>query len=157
VVDERLRAHPSPQRADAAAAMKDAIEACNERWDMEPKPILVDRQRSRRPLALYVLPIPAPAIAANQILTNARAIVLAIDPDSGGPPEPSLIRDVMGLTLSEARLASLIGSGIAPREAAVKLGIAEETARTVLKRVFSKVGVSRQSELAALMATMVLK
>jgi DNA-binding CsgD family transcriptional regulator len=41
---------------------------------------------------------------------------------------------------------------LSPKEAAEKLGIAEETARSVLKRVFSKVGVSRQSELAVLIA-----
>jgi hypothetical protein len=51
------------------------------------------------------------------------------------------------LTLSEARLAALVGSGLRPGQAAVKLGITEETARAALKRAFAKVGVSRQSEL----------
>ena len=37
-------------------------------------------------------------------------------------------------------------------DAAQKLGISEETTRTVLKRVFTKSGISRQSELAALVA-----
>jgi len=37
------------------------------------------------------------------------------------------------------------------------LGITEETARTALKRVFAKVGVSRQSELAALLTKLVLR
>ena len=41
-------------------------------------------------------------------------------------------------------------SECASREAVEELGISEETARTVLERVFSKVGVARQSELAAL-------
>ncbi len=36
------------------------------------------------------------------------------------------------------------------------LGITEETARAVLKHVFSKTGVSRQSELVALLSRMVL-
>jgi hypothetical protein len=36
------------------------------------------------------------------------------------------------------------------------LGIAEETARNLLKRVFSKVGISRQSELAALLSKLVV-
>jgi DNA-binding CsgD family transcriptional regulator len=39
-----------------------------------------------------------------------------------------------------------------PREAAARLGIAEESARTVLKRVFAKIGMSRQSELPALLS-----
>jgi DNA-binding CsgD family transcriptional regulator len=57
---------------------------------------------------------------------------------------------VLGLTPGEARIASPVGSGLLPREAVEELGISEETARTVLERVFSKVGVARQSELAAL-------
>jgi DNA-binding CsgD family transcriptional regulator len=44
-----------------------------------------------------------------------------------------------------------------PREAANRLGITEDTARTTLKRVFGKTGVSRQSELAALLARLVLR
>jgi DNA-binding CsgD family transcriptional regulator len=59
--------------------------------------------------------------------------------------------------LGEARVASLVGSGVRPREVAARLGIAEETVRTVLKRVFVKAGVSRQSELAALMTRLVLR
>jgi len=50
-----------------------------------------------------------------------------------------------------------VGAGLPPKEAAERLGIAEETARTVLKRVFSKVGVSRQSELVAVLAKLVLR
>jgi DNA-binding CsgD family transcriptional regulator len=51
----------------------------------------------------------------------------------------------------------LVGSGLAPRAAAEKLGISEESARTTLKRVFAKVGASRQSELTALLTRMVLR
>jgi DNA-binding CsgD family transcriptional regulator len=54
-------------------------------------------------------------------------------------------------------VAARIGSGLPPKEAAEKLGVSVETARTVLKRVFEKVGVSRQSELAALMTKLVLR
>ena len=61
------------------------------------------------------------------------------------------------MTLGEARVASLVGAGVPPREAAEKLGISEETARTVLKRVFAKTGISRQSELAGLLTRLVLR
>ena len=94
---------------------------------------------------------------AAQFLTHTRAIVLVIDPKPDEPADPAVVRDVLGLTLGEARVAALIGAGISPREAAEKLGIAEETARTALKRVFAKTGVSRQSELAALLTKMVLR
>jgi DNA-binding CsgD family transcriptional regulator len=93
----------------------------------------------------------------DRFLARARAIVLVIDARSDQPPDPAVVRDVLGLTLSEARVAAMVGSGLPPRDAAVKLGIAEQTARTALKRVFMKVGVSRQSELAALLSKLVLR
>jgi DNA-binding CsgD family transcriptional regulator/PAS domain-containing protein len=157
VVDERLRLRPSPDRADAEAMIRQVIDGRSERWGAAPKPLLVERRRSKRPLALYILPIAVPAAAANQLLTHARAIVLVIDPEAGGPPEPSLIRDVLGLTLGEARIAALVGTGMPPRDAATQLGIAEETVRSTLKRVFDKVGVSRQSELAVLMNRLMVR
>lgn len=83
--------------------------------------------------------------------------MLVIEPESGEPADPAIVRDVLGLTLTEARVAALVGSGLPPRTAAEKLGITEETARTALKRVFSKVGVSRQSELTALLTRLVLR
>lgn len=123
----------------------------------ETSPILVPRQRADRPLVLYMLPVTSVPIEAGQLLGNARVIVLVMDSDAGSPPDPSLIRDIMGLTLGEARVASLVGTGLPPREVAARLGIAEETVRTVLKRVFEKVGVSRQSELTALLTRLVLR
>jgi DNA-binding CsgD family transcriptional regulator len=110
------------------------------------------------PLALHVLPITGlEATVSNQFLTHARTIVIVVDPEAGSPPEPALIRDVLGLTLGEARIASFVGSGMPPREAAAKLGIAEGTARSVLKQVFAKTGVSRQSELTALISRLMLR
>jgi DNA-binding CsgD family transcriptional regulator len=122
------------------------------------KPILVRRRDSQMPLALHVLPITGlEATVSNQFLTHARTIVIVVDPEAGSPPEPALIRDVLGLTLGEARIASFVGSGMPPREAAAKLGIAEGTARSVLKQVFAKTGVSRQSELTALISRLMLR
>jgi DNA-binding CsgD family transcriptional regulator len=122
-------------------------------------PLLIHRERSDRPLALYVLPIADGALdnAAARFLTSARAIVLVIDPTTEVSIDPALVRDLMGLTLGEARLAALVGTGLAPRTAAEKLGISEHTARTVLKNVYAKTGVSRQSELAVLLTKLALR
>jgi len=68
-----------------------------------------------------------------------------------------LVQSLFGLAPAEARVATLIGAGLSPRQAAAKLGISEENARTTLKRVFAKVGVSRQSELAILLAKLTLR
>jgi DNA-binding CsgD family transcriptional regulator len=143
---------------------REALEAAVNRefWDDDgssanTRPIQIDRVQTERPLTVYVLPISTQSTSYAEFLTHARAIVLVIDPKVGDPPDPGLVRDALGLTLGEARLAALIGSGTPPRDAAGRLGITEETARTVLKRLFVKLGISRQSELSALMTRLVLR
>lgn len=156
IVNDRLVLANPAASGEAVTAIRNALDGNRIILSQESKPILVHRQNASRPLALYVLPIPAKNVG-NGFLTRARAIVLLMNPTADGIPDPSLIRDVLGVTLGEARIAALVGSGLSPKDAAVRLGIAEETARSVLKRVFSKVGVSRQSELAAMMARLVIK
>lgn len=142
------------------AAIERMIRGTPEEISAMPKPILVGRRKSGRPLAVYVLPITDHGLhnAAAQFLTHTRAIVLVIDPRAGAPADPALVRDLLGLTLGEARVAALVGSGLTPRAAAQRLGIAEGTARDVLiKRAFAKSGISRQSELTALLTRLVLR
>ncbi len=141
------------------AAIERMIRGAPEEISAMPKPILVGRRKSAWPLAVYVLPITDHGLdhAAAQFLTQTRAIVLAIDPGAGAPADPALVRDLLGLTLGEARVAALVGSGLTPRAAAQRLGIAEGTARDVLKRAFAKSGISRQSELTALLTRLVLR
>ena len=157
VVDHRLVARSSAVADLVHAEIARVIGSCNKRPCATPPPIVVDRPETGRPLALYLMPIPRAEGPADVFLAHARAIVLVINPEIEGPPDPSLVRDLLGLTLGEARVAALIGSGLPPKEAAEQLGVSVETARTVLKRVFEKVGVSRQSELAALMTKLVLR
>jgi DNA-binding CsgD family transcriptional regulator/PAS domain-containing protein len=119
------------------------------------KPVLVDNKSGGRTL-LHVLPVKGYAVG-EMIFARSRLLVLAVEQNADQPSDPALIRDLLGLTLGEARLASLVGSGRSPREAAVALSLTEESARTVLKRVFAKAGVSKQSELAALLSRLTLK
>lgn len=78
-------------------------------------------------------------------------LLMVSDPDQKAMPSAGRLQRAFDLTPAEARLAGLVGSGVAPAEAAQRLGIAEQTARTALKHVFVKTGVARQSELAALL------
>lgn len=105
------------------------------------------------PLVVYAAPIVG---SAGDIFQQAKAIMMLIDPDSEHAASQEILVQAFGLTRAEGRLAALVGAGKSPREAAAKLGITEETARTALKRVFAKVGVSRQSELVALLSKLTL-
>ncbi len=146
--------------ADTGTKLDDAIahtiQAAPSDLMADPKPILVQSIISSRRLAIYLLPVLQPDLA-EQFLSHTRAIVLVIEQKLDEPADPAIVRDLLGLTLGEARIAAMVGAGIPPKDAAERLGIAEDTARNVLKRVFAKVGVSRQSELAALLARIVLR
>jgi DNA-binding CsgD family transcriptional regulator len=150
----RLRIRGVAKNAGLDEAIAHAIRATPPDLRVDPKPILV--QSDDRRLAIYLLPVFQPAIA-QQFLTHTSAFVLVIEQKLDEPADPAIVRDLFGLTLGEARIAAIIGAGLTPKDAAERLGIAEDTARTVLKRVFSKVGVSRQSELTAMLAKMVLR
>ena len=157
VIDGHLRVLVSAARSAFDDAITRALRGNPVDVTAEPRPVLVHSIASGRRVVIYLLPISAPTTPGEHFVTNARAIVLAIEQKSGEPADPAVVRDVLGLTLGEARIAALVGSGLPPREAAERLGIAEETARSVLKRVFGKVGISRQSELVALLSKLVLR
>jgi len=119
-------------------------------------PILIDRGENRRPIAVYAMPLLNTANPVTDVFAQARTLIIAMDPEAGDPADPTVVRDLLGLTLGEARVAALVGTGLAPRKAAEMLGISEMTARWTLKQVFSKTGISRQSELVLLLSKLAL-
>lgn len=156
IVNGQLRVGAGSERAAIDVAIRQTVRGDFQHFIGEAKPILLRRPALDRPLVIYLLPIARPINSVQQFLTHARAIVLALEPRDNEPADPALVRDLFGLSLGEARIAALVGSGIAPREAAERLGIAEVTARNVLKRVFIKLGISRQPELVALLAKLAI-
>lgn len=74
------------------------------------------------------------------------AIIYATDPAPGETFE-QIIATLFDLSPSEARLAGLLTQGFTLTEAADQLGLTESTVRSYSKRIFAKVGVSRQTEL----------
>lgn len=62
-------------------------------------------------------------------------------------PEAARDGQIFGLTPAEWRLALELRKGLSVSDAAFALGISVNTARTQVKSIFSKLGVSRQSEL----------
>lgn len=67
--------------------------------------------------------------------------------DEISAPKPKLLMSMFGLTVSESRLAAAMAKGLSLEEAAEECGITKATARTYLKTIFSKLGVTRQAEL----------
>lgn len=81
-----------------------------------------------------------------------RAVIFINDPDCSRPANLGLLVQLFGLTPKEADIASKLSEAKSIEQAAEEMGITYETARTHLRRIFSKTGVSRQTELVLMMA-----
>lgn len=118
---------------------------------------VVPMRRSQPPVQMSRANPSVAGSVAGEPLSSAPvdgAMVFVIDPTCGVSASPEFLQCHLGLTPSEARVASLVAAGDNPRELAAKLGLTEASARVILKRVFSKAGVSRQSELVALVSNL---
>jgi DNA-binding CsgD family transcriptional regulator len=81
-------------------------------------------------------------------------IVTVIGERKAEKPSVDLLKAIFSLTPAEARVATLFGSGFRVSQVAERLGVSKETVRSHIKHVFAKIGVSRQSHLARLLATL---
>lgn len=111
-------------------------------------PLSVPRRKpGARPLAVAVTALSPPVRFAQNV--REHAMVLLSDPDR----RPDGLRESLarsyGLTPSEARVAVAALQGKSLDQLAADLYISCNTAKTHLKNIFLKVGVSRQSEMVA--------
>ena len=99
------------------------------------------RPSGRNSLVIRIVPL-KPKIAA--------LAVLVCDPETRTQVDQSLLHQVYRLTRTEARLVIALAQGERLEGAAQTLGVTLGTGRTYLKRVFHKMGVSRQVDLMRL-------
>jgi DNA-binding CsgD family transcriptional regulator len=78
------------------------------------------------------------------------AVALMTDPERQRPATVDLLIQMYQLTPREAALGGKLSEGKSVKQAAEELSISYETARTHLRRIFSKTGTSRQAELLVL-------
>jgi DNA-binding CsgD family transcriptional regulator len=114
--------------------------------------LAIRRPSGRRPLSVIAVPS-LPSVTFSAGMFGAAVVLFIADPEASPPAAPPEMLSVLyGLTPGEARTALLVAEGLAPRQVAEALGVSLHTLRTVLKRVFAKTGVDRQSALARLLA-----
>jgi DNA-binding CsgD family transcriptional regulator len=135
----------------ARAELERFVDAIRVAADTEPLPAgpIVVRRQAKPPILIRILPIEA---AARSPFLGARALLMLVDLGERRVPHSGLLAKVFGLTVAEAKLASLIGAGESIERAAECLRISPLTARGQLKAVFSKTDTHRQAELAALLS-----
>jgi DNA-binding CsgD family transcriptional regulator len=110
----------------------------------------VSRPSGRRPYAIVVAPVAAGRHAALSAVRPVLCIVIA-DPDAPMPVAVDCLREALGLTQAEARLAALLAGGMSLRSAGARLGVTYGTARARLADIFRKTSTQRQSELVRLL------
>ncbi len=148
VVDRgRLSLHPTSLRDKLSALVHAAVETAVARVGKADAALLVPRAR-RAPLVLNVAPLRPHARFHNR--ERPAAMVFLRDPET--PLSARRLRELFGLTRTEASVAAALGDGKSPENIAADLGIGIGTVRTHLKRVLAKTGTHRQAQLVALLA-----
>jgi DNA-binding CsgD family transcriptional regulator len=107
-----------------------------------------------QPALAHVLPL-ARGEVRRRLMPQATAAVFINTPEPGAAPDLRAIAQSYGLTPAEARVAERLLAGAANlAEVAASLDVSLPTVKTHLSQVFAKTGVSRQSDLVALVHRM---
>jgi DNA-binding CsgD family transcriptional regulator len=145
--DQPLRLAAVDPAADRL--LREAVAQSASPQAMPVRSIPIAASGERPPVILHLVPIRG---AAHDVFVRARFVLIATPVVAQDVPSADVVQGLFDLTPAEARLAALIAAGDAPAPAAAKLGITPSTARSVLRRIFQKTGVSRQAELVGLLA-----
>ena len=103
-------------------------------------------------LVLHVKPIPV-----RQMDLSARRVavlVLISDPESRPSIDPVLVAEALGLTPTEGQMAAWLAEGKTVRDIAVSTRRKVRTVRWFIERIYSKQGISRQSDLVRLVLSL---
>lgn len=118
-----------------------------------PQPMTVTRPSGRASLGVLVRPVPAGEWSEER--HRPAAVAFIRDPERKWQLSLEMVRQLFGLTGSEAALALLLANGFTLDEAAVELGIRKNTIRAHLRSIFAKTGVRRQTTLIHLLLSSV--
>ena len=111
--------------------------------------LALPRPSGRLPWRLIASPLPADLAVGLPAGGPARVLLVVSDPERVPTPPLEQLRHLLGLTPQEARLALLLAGGSELKDAAERLGVGYETARTHLRGALAKAGVRRQGQLVA--------
>ena len=95
---------------------------------------------------LHVVPMRG---TARDLFAGATAILTLAEPGARAVPTTSVIQELLDLTPAEARLSRHLVAGGSLAAFAAEAGISPATARTQLRNIFDKTGMSRQGDLVA--------
>jgi len=92
-------------------------------------------------------------VAGRHGLEGNRAVMVIV-PQNDMLTLAAKLVSLYGLIPSEARFVSAIVQAGSPSQAAIQLGITDQTAKTYMKRIYAKLGINSQLELGMLFASL---
>ena len=116
----------------------------------------VTRPSGRSKVGVLIRAIPMGLWSESSKQRPAVAIFLRDPESNAAQPSHELVRRLFGLTRMEAALALLLADGHTLDEAAEKMNVRRNTARTHLRSIFCKTGVTRQTMLVRLLLNSVI-
>jgi len=105
------------------------------------------------PLSVMVAPVGSDRLALFH--AGPCAIVCVTDLEAGVSLPQARLRELLGLSAAEARVAMALVEGRTVRQAADSLGLSFFTVRAHLVRIFDKTGTNRQAELVRLIMRLI--
>jgi DNA-binding CsgD family transcriptional regulator len=148
VEDGTLRAGSSEETLELKRLISQALAAQKAKNPAIIEALRVRRAPEGKQIRLVVRPVPVAEWSPGKACP-AVAVFIGHPEDRTTAPV-AIVQQLFDFTKAEALLARLLANGMTLDEAASELGIARNTARAHLRRIFSKTGVTRQAELVRL-------
>ncbi|MDQ8729277.1 helix-turn-helix transcriptional regulator [Bradyrhizobium sp. LHD-71] len=147
--------NPFPaENAAFSRALTEALDVASGEDRRIGEPVKITRLSGAGSLLVVPVPLPKPVFELWKVVESARALVLVLDPNARQENAIKGLRSAFGLTAAEARVASLVASGLSGPQTANVLGVTAATVKTHLARSFEKTGTRSQVALARLLSGM---
>ena len=96
--------------------------------------------------------VPIRSLVPGRSARRSCCLLFIDDPDQDEAPQIERIRSLWGLTPAEARIASMLATGMSPREISERLETSFNTVRCHVSHIYLKTDTSRQAELVCLLS-----
>jgi len=134
---------------DAARALAAQIAKATAACDPRAAAIRIKRKNDLPPYYLTIMPLTGR-------LKAPAAMILFCDPDTEDRTITDRVRALFGLTAAETSIALALSKGLMPPAIAENRGVRANTIKTQLRSLAAKMGCTRISEIAAMIASLPL-
>ncbi len=146
--EERLALLQKDANAELVTLLQEVMQSREQAQPTAARAMQVARGDERPDLGLVARAVPRTEGAEGRGIPSV-AIFIS-DPLQVAEPPLQVISRLFGFTPAEANLAMLLANGLTLDEASAELAVSRNTARTHLRAVFAKTGVTRQTGLVRL-------